>query len=621
VSHRSAKSWPALLLTVAVAASPAIAQQIVPQPAQPNTNFGSEITVTATGVETEVDEVPVATTVITRAQMDDLQSPSVTDVLRRVPGLSVAQTGTEGLLTSVFTRGTNSNHTLVLFEGVRLNSPYFGGYDWALPTTTALERVEVARGPYSALWGSDAVGGVINLIPQRRSSGFGGRLLAEGGQENWQRYEATAGFAGGGFDVQASGYRRSSDSHLENGDFTGQQGLATAGFSWGRSSRIGFVYQDLQNEIGIPYITPSSPTPNRRQETTQRLMAIPLRWSIAKKWDLEVVASRVEREIDFVDPDDPWGLVSSTTEADTDQARLASHHTIGRHTISWGGEWREDRVTDVNSLGPSLDDVVEQTVSAFAQDNWQVNRRFRLLFGVRWDDTDSWGSETTGRLDFGWRLADTFELRGGVGQAFRAPAVGELYAPFGGNPELVPESSESGELGVVYTPLSGSSRWQINIFATDIDNLIEFDHATMENQNTGNARIKGAEFVWEQGTLDVVRWYLAATYLNTEGEDGLRLLRRPKFSAAWSLNGKIGEKWSGDTTILWVHSRDDVDPETFERVENESYYTVNMSVAWQPWTTLAITARALNIFGEEYQEVLGFPAPGRRFMAGLRWDF
>jgi outer membrane cobalamin receptor len=264
---------------------------------------------------------------------------------------------------------------------------------------------------------------------------------------------------------------------------------------------------------------------------------------------------------------------------------------------------------------------VEQTVSAFAQDNWQVNRRFRLLFGVRWDDTDSWGSETTGRLDFGWRLADTFELRGGVGQAFRAPAVGELYAPFGGNPELVPESSESGELGVVYTPLSGSSRWQINIFATDIDNLIEFDHATMENQNTGNARIKGAEFVWEQGTLDVVRWYLAATYLNTEGEDGLRLLRRPKFSAAWSLNGKIGEKWSGDTTILWVHSRDDVDPETFERVENESYYTVNMSVAWQPWTTLAITARALNIFGEEYQEVLGFPAPGRRFMAGLRWDF
>jgi vitamin B12 transporter len=620
--HRTISSTLFVCLSaVLFSASPAAAQQTYPQQPETPKNFGSEITVTATGLENEVDDVPVATTVITKKQMDDAQAASVSDLLRRVPGLDIVQSGAVGSVTSAFTRGTNSNHTLVLFEGVRLNSPYFGGYDWSLPTTTALERVEVARGPYSALWGSDAVGGVINMIPLRRSSGFGGRLFAEGGQENWQRYEVTAGYASSGFDILASGYRRSTDGQLDNSDVTGQQGLVTTGFSWGRDSRVGFVYQDVRSEIGIPFVTPGTPTPNRRQDTTQQLMAIPLRWTLAKWWKLDVVASRTEREIDFVDPDDPWGYTEGTTLADTDQARLSNHHTLGRHTISWGGEWREDTVTEVNTFGTSLDDVKEQTVGAFAQDNWQVHRNFRLLFGVRWDDTDSWGSRTSGRLDFGWRLADTFELRGGYGQAYRAPALGELYAPFGGNPELEPEDSNSGEIGVVYTPLNGHSRWQLNVFTTDIDNLIQYDYVTMQNQNIGNATINGAEFVWEQGAFEILRWYLQATYLYTKGDDDESLLRRPQYSLAWTINGDIGEDWSGDTTIRWVGARDDVDPVTFERVENDSYYVVDVAVAWKAWQKLAVTGRVLNLFDQDYQEVVGYPAPGRRFMVGLRWDY
>lgn len=610
-------------LCVALASCSVLAQQPAQSAPSKQPSFGSEITVTATGVESEAEEVPVATTVVTRQQMDDLNSPTAADLLRRVPGLTVAASGADGSLTSVFTRGTNSNHTLVLLDGVRLSSPYFGGFDWSLPTTTALQRIEVVRGPFSALWGSDAIGGVVNLIPQRRRSGFGGRLLAENGQESWRRYEASAGVSGGGFDILASGYRRSGDGHLENGDFDGRQGLVTAGFSWGAAdaSRIGIVYQDLRSEIGIPWVTPGSPTPQRRQDATQRVFAVPLTWAVGSKWTVEVVASRVQRTIDFTDPDDPWGYVYSTTDADTDQARLASHHTLGKHTISWGGEWREDAVTDESPFGVSLDDVSETTVGVFVQDNWQIHRKLRLLLGVRWDETDSWGSEITGRLDFGWRLADSFELRGGVGQGFRAPALGELYAPFGGNPELEPETSESGEIGVVYTPLDGVSRWQLNLFATDIDNLIEYDFVGMENRNIGRARIKGAELVWEQGALDVLRWYLQATYLDTEDEDGLKLLRRPKYSLAWTLNGSLGRRWSGDATVLWVHSRDDVDPMSFDRVENESFYTVNLSLIWQPWSALAVTGRALNLFDREYQEVLGYPAPGRRFMFGLRWDF
>ncbi len=602
-------------------ASTLAAQQLTPPQTPPDTTFGSEITVTATGVESEVEEVPVATTVITRDQMDDAQTESVSELLRRVPGLSVVRSGDAGSLTSVFTRGTNSNHTLVMLDGVRLNSPYYGGYDWSLPTTTAMERIEVARGPFSALWGSDAVGGVINVIPQRRVGGFGGRLLAEGGEDGWQRFEGTVGIAGGGFDLQASGYQRSSDGFLPNGDFEGDQALATAGYSWGRGSRIGFLYQDLSNEIGIPFTDPFSATPDRRQATDQQLMAVPLTWSLTKNWRLDVVASRTEREIDFSDPDDPFGFTFSTTQADTDQARFASHHTLGGHTLSWGGEWRDDTVTDVSAFGVSLDGVSETTISAFVQDHWRIGSRLSLLGGVRWDDTDTWGSTVTGRIDFGLRLADTFELRGGWGEAFRAPALGELYAPFGGNSNLEPETSSSGEVGVVYTPLTGQSRWQINLFITDIEDLIDYDFASSRNINIGSAEVRGAELVWEQGALDVIRWYLQATYLDTEGDTGLPLLRRPELSASWTVNGDIGNGWGGDVTVLWVSSRDDVDPVTFARTEASSYLTLNLAVAWRTSGGLAFTARAVNVLDEEYEEVLGYPAAGRRFFAGARWDF
>ena len=609
------------LLAILLGAPPAAAQVIPQQPPPLDPEFGSEITVTATGTESSVSQVPVATTVITRKQMDDSQAESVTELLRRVPGVSVTKSGDAGSLTSVFTRGTNSNHTLVLFDGVRLNSPYYGGYDWSLPTTTALERIEVARGPYSALWGADAVGGVINLIPYREKEKLGGRLLVEGGENSWQRYEVSAGYASNKFDVLVSGYRRSSNGYLENGDFEGRQGLTNLGFSWGQGSRIGFVYQNLQNNIGIPFVTPEEPTPNRRQDTKQELTAIPLKWQIGAKWNLEVVASRVKRSFDFEDPDDPLGYTYANTQADTDQARLASHHILGGHTVSWGAEWREDRVTDTNTFGVSLDDVSDRYLSGFAQDNWRIGTKFRLLFGLRWDDNDDWGSKITGRVDFSWRLADTFELRGGYGQAYRAPSLGELYAPIGGNPVLTPETSNSSELGVVYTPLSGHSRWQLNVFTTDIDDLIEFDFVDYQNINIGKARIKGAEFVWEQGALDVIRWYLQGSYLNAESEDGLSLLRRPQWSASWTLNGDIGRGWSGDVTVLWVDARDDVDPVTFERAEARAYTTVNLSIAWEAWQRITITARALNILDADYQEVLGYPAPGRRIMGGVRYGF
>ena len=614
------KLRPGLILATIIVlwALPAQAQYPPTQPGQPTPSFSDEVTVTATGVETTVEEAPTAVTVVTRDEIDDAQSGSVAEMLRRVPGLTVVGSGDQGKLTSVFTRGTGSNQTLVMLDGVRLNSPFFGGFDWSRLSTGGLSRVEVARGPYSALWGADAVGGVINLIPARSQSGFNGRVFGEGGSEGWRRLEADIGWGGKAFDLYASGFDQQSDGELENADFENRQLVLTAGWRWGqRGSRLGIVVQNLEAETGIPFATPGSPTPDRRQDSDQTLVAVPFNLFFSDSWNIELTGATIDGTFDFSDPDDPF-FTFSDTETTSTQARLASHHRFSRHTLSWGGEWRKDEVDNASNLGVNLKGEENETISAFAQDVWWISPKLRLLAGVRWDDADEWGSEISPRIDLGWRLSDTFELRGGYGQAFRPPSIGELFFPLSGNPELEPETSSSTDLGMVYTTRNKRSQWQITAFSTNLENLIEFDFSTYSNANIGTATIRGAEFALEQSIGKRTASFLQATYLDTEDDEGQQLLRRPTWSGSWTIHGAFSEHFTGDLTVVYVGSREDVDPVTFERAEADDYTTGNIALAYSLWNGVEITARVLNVADKQYQEVLGYPAPGRSWLLGLR---
>ena len=614
------KLRPALILATIIIlwALPARAQYPPAQPGRPTPSFSNEVTVTATGIETTLDEAPTAVTVVTRDEIDDAQFGSVAEMLRRVPGLTVVGSGDGGKLTSVFTRGTGSNQTLVMLDGVRLNSPFFGGFDWSQLSTGGLRRIEVARGPYSALWGADAVGGVINLIPARARGGFNGRFFGEGGSDGWQRLEADIGWGGKAFDIYASGFDRQSDGELDNADFESRQFLVTAGWSWGqRGSRLGVVVQNLEAETGIPFATPGSPTPERRQDSDQILVAVPFNLYFSDSWNIELTAAAVDGTFNFSDPDDPFFNFSGTETTST-QVRLASNHRFSRHVFSWGGEWRSDEVDNASNLGINLEGETSEIKSVFLQDVWRIGSKVRLLVGARWDDHEDWGSEVSPRADLGWRLSDTFELRGGYGKAFRPPSIGELYFPFSGNPDLEPETSSSSDLGLVYTTRDKKSQWQVTAFSTDLDNLIEFDFATYSNANIGKATIRGAELSWERSIGPRAASFVQATYLETEDDEGRPLLRRPEWSGSWTIHGAFSEHFTGDLTVVYVGSREDVDPITFERAETDGYTTGSIALSYSLWNGVEITARVLNVSDTDYQEVLGYPAPGRRYLFGLR---
>ena len=239
----------------------------------------------------------------------------------------------------------------------------------------------------------------------------------------------------------------------------------------------------------------------------------------------------------------------------------------------------------------------------------------------RWDDADVWGSEVSPRANVEWRASDVLELRAGYGEAFRPPSIGELYFPFSGNPALEPETSRSSDLGLVYTARSGASRWQLAAFATDLENLIEFDFATYTNANIGSATIRGMELSWQRRLGRRAQSVVELTYLDTEDDQGRPLLRRPDWSASWTAHGTVSDRLAGDVTIIWVGDREDVDPVTFARAEADAYLTADLAMAYSLSGGVAFTLRVLNITDAEYEEVLGYPSPGRRFMAGLRFGF
>jgi len=586
------------------------------------TTFSSEITVTATGDETPADEVPLPITVVSSEEIEQAQTPSVADVIRRAPGLNVVQSSGPGSLTSVFIRGAESDHTLVLIDGVRLNSPYFGGFDFSQLTTTGLDRIEIARGPFSALWGADAVGGVINLIPGRGADGFHGSLFAEGGQDSWERYEGSFSWGSDSFDLTASGVKRSVEGDLYNSDSDIKSALVNGGWSWGLGRRVSLLYHRSDSDLGIPFSSPGSLTPERRQQADQTTLAVPFRWAVSDRWQLEMTVSKVDRNLEFSDPDDPWGFTWSRTEADTTEVRAASHHTLGRHRLSWGAEWRSDEVTDRSVFGSNLDAVDTDMTSLFAQDVWNPSNSVTVVVGARWDDADQWGSELSPRVNIGWRASGRLELRAGYGEAYRQPSVGELYFPFSGNPDLQPETSDSLELGLVWTPrIDGPFRVTLNAFSTSIDNLILFDYIAYTLENIGSADIDGVEAAFDWIHSAALTSSFQVTWLDTADDSGNELLRRPEWSGAYTIFGSFCSRIEGSATIRYVGDRPDVDPVTFETADADPFVTVDLALKTAIWDQIDITLRATNLLDEDYEEVLGYPAPGRRIIGGIRVGF
>lgn len=584
------------------------------QPAAPLPTIEDRVLVTGALGRESRERLPISADVIEREEIEARQTTAIADLLRTVPGLDVVRSGSAGKVTSLFTRGTESDHTLVLWDGIELNNPFFGGFDWGLLTTDGVERVEIVRGPFSALYGSDAIGGVVQVLTDGRARA--NRLALELGEDGYSRALLTAGTELGAARLDVSAHSRRSDGIVDNDFFDSDELTARARWSLADHSELGLIVRGNQSDLGLPFAG-GRRSPRRTTGWQEREVAIPLRFD-NDSWTFEGQLSRVTLDSDFSDPEDPFGFTSSFSDSTSQRARVVGTYRFDSDLwLAVGGEAEDQEVDSGSVFGPALDGA-EQTTRAFFSQLFYAAGAFTLDLGLRHDDHDVFGGTTHPKAGVGWRLGQRGSLRIAYGEGFRAPSLGELFFPFSGNAELEPEESESYELGYQRT----GEAWELSVsaFRNELENLIDFDFIAFRNVNVGRARTEGLELGlqrrWQRGSLRANASYLDAGDLLS----GLDLLRRPEWRG--SLVGSLATtSWGLSATVFQIGSRQDVDPVTFERRLNSSYQRLDLAVRYKRWQRFTPYARVDNVTDERYSEALGFPASGRQLTGGLSLGF
>lgn len=596
------------------------------------------ITVTATGIPTEVQNFGGSVTVLTEADIQRLQQPTVADLLRTVPGVDVTRSGGVGKSTSVFIRGAESDHTLVLIDGVEVNDPAdpAGRFDFSTLQVSNIERIEILRGPQSILYGSNAIGGVIQIFTKQGSGKpavYGG---ASGG--SFGTYQVNIGSSGTykGLNYSLSADRYDSDGisaadenngNREDDSYGSNTFSGKADYDVSDWLAVGGVvrYVDAETEIdgtdisGIPIDDRDSVQENDELYTK---LAADTSW-LEGRWrqTFSVEYTDIRRE-NRNGPDAQivtfFGTLNGPAfdvfEGDKLSFRLLNHLSLPYgHHVSVGLETEEETVD--TSTGVSEDARIH---SVFIQDQVQFAERFNLTAGLRHDDHSDFGSETT------WRVTgsvDLYEigvtLRGSVATGFKAPALFELFDPFFGNPDLQAEESIGWEAGFDYRSKSGNIGTGITVFRQEFDDLIQASSTfPFIPVNIGEAESEGFELYGFYSPLANLN--LRVDYTNTDAinkQTGLRLLRRPEDKVVFTLNYRPLPKV---TTSLGVHHvgarRDFLGPVPGTI---DAYTVVNAAASYDVNRWLSVQARIDNVLDEEYQEVFGFGTPDRSAFVGM----
>ena len=619
-----------------------IALFVIPASATQNTedldDSIEEVVITATRIETTSSKVGSSVTVITAEEMERKQYRFVLDALREVPGLDIRQSGGTGSQTSIFMRGTNSDHTLVLIDGVRVHDPSNPNGAAAIDNLSVenIERIEVVRGPQSMLYGSDAIGGVINIITKRGEGPMQTTVSLEGG--SFQTFTERLSTRGGGerLDYSLTISRTDTDGVTARPTNREHDGYANTTVN----ARLGIRATDRLNiDIYSQYINArveadfgSDPLLSE-SDTEQILFKIaPRLESFDGRWTQTFGAwvHDIQRDTDgtgFGLPAERHGTLYGLDWQNDIEVSARSTFTFGAD-----GEWQQ---VDNEVAGSPDFDRSTKNFGFYAQDAIEVGEAFNTTLGVRVDEHDQFGSHVTYRGTAAYRVARTdTTFRGSVGTGFKAPTLVELFdSSFGSNnPALEPEESLGFDIGVEQEFVEQHLTVGATFFYNEIDELIVavFDGMGFVNENVEKALTQGVESFVTLEPTDALSFRVRYTYTHTEAKEaasfglskGSRLLRRPYHNASMDLSYRfLEERAQATLSIQYVGERRDLDPMTFATVTAEDYEVVNLTASYSPRENLTFTARLNNLFDEDYEEVLGFNTPGFGATAGVSVTF
>jgi vitamin B12 transporter len=627
-----------------------------------------ETLVTATRTETPVKELGVSTTVVSEEEIKERQAVDALDVLRSVPGFTMVRTGGRGSRTRLYLRGGEENFTKVLIDGVSVNLGG-GDFDFSSVLTENFERVEIVRGPQSALYGSDAIGGVINFItkpgegkPSLRASTANGTYLK--GDHNYIG-EQSVGFTGGNEWIGASlAYARVDDNgYLDvnhdywNNTFSGRvdvypmDKLNLTFTGRYQDSKFKFPTEDAGDKF-------SPLDPNQNQKKDDWVSGIKGEYRMLPWLEHVVLFGYHYNEKEFNDPEDPPADPFGAFFSDTEETRssIDYHFNIRypttekiRSTFTAGFEYLDenyDQKTQSIFLGFESTGALDENRNNwgwYAQEQLSLFNRLHMTAGARYEDNSEFGNEFVPRGSVAYELDQTGTVfRGAAGKGFKTPTFSENFAQgfATGNPDLKPEKSYSWEVGIDQVLWKNKLVLGATYFDQKFDDLITFINQPdplPDFENIQEAKSKGVELM--AFCMPGYGFTLGGnyTYLDTEVsddggqggpdspfEEGKQLLRRPKHTVSSHINWA----WKGFQIRLdglYVGERDDLDFRTFPaaRVTLDDYFIVDLATSYtfnlnhRYIKNFKIFGKVQNLLDEHYEEAFGFSPPDPSFRVGL----
>jgi vitamin B12 transporter len=640
---------------------------------EPATRLLDEVVVTAARTQTPVNQIGSNVTVVTADQIAERQYVDVADVLRYVAGLDVIRNGGVGQTTSVFMRGADARFSLVLIDGIEANDPANPGgqFDFANLMVDQIDRIEVVRGGESAIYGSDAIGGVINIITRKGEGKPRGQLSAQGGTYDEFKvggdssgslgpvnYQVGASrFENRGFSAAARNLGNSERDGYRNTTVTaGLNGnpLENLDLDWNLRFNQGHAKLDNCGGRGCD-------DPNNRTDTNQlftrgqgKLSLFDGRW----KQTLGVALSVTDRQLlNPYDPANPFVFGSNFDGQKVKVSWLNDVAVTDRQVLTFGGEDEEDSIdSDSNFLqdgttsseGPLTKSM--NTGGFFLQHRARLQDSWFSTAGIRYDNNNISGSKVT------WRTSQSIaidriglRIKGNYGTGFKVPTLYQLFAPPTvftvqgqdpilfpalGNPNLTPERSRNWDIGLEQTLWDNRALVGASYFHNDYYNLIEVLDFSQGYVNVGRAKADGAEFFLQLDPWEILSLRGQYTYLDTEQlpeqanpqndlYGGQALLRRPRNKGSFEAIIHPTPSATINLNLLAVGRKDDIDFAVFpaQRVTVPGYVIVNATARYAVTENFEVFARGINLLNKTYEEVYGYGTAGASGYAGFNVSF
>ncbi|GAA5003697.1 TonB-dependent vitamin B12 receptor [Pseudoluteimonas lycopersici] len=585
-----------------------------------------QVVVTATRTESSVADSLFPVQVIERDDIERSQARSLPDLLRGRAGIDFGNQGGLGKLSTLFLRGTESDQVLVLVDGVRIGSATAGLVSFQDIPVDQIDRIEIVRGPRSSLYGSEAVGGVIQVFTRHDQGAFTPRFRVGIGSNKLR--EASAGIGGGnehGWYGADFAWQRTDGINACNGSATlfagcfvdepDRDGYRNASLNLRGGVDLGETVKleahALRAEAFNEY--DGSIYGGNEADNVQQAMSAKLEWTPSQRVAVSVQAGRSDDDSDN-SFNDHAGTTIHVGNFDTHRTTASLQGDFGLaegQSLSAGADWQRDRIdsnTDFDITARDNTGVYVEYLGKFGAQQLQAS--------VRNDDNEQFGSHATGSLGWGMAFGDGFKLMASYGTAFKAPTFNDLYYPFFGNPDLKPETSRSANIGISQHAQRWS--WTLDAYETRIDDLISYDSSIFLPNNIDKARIRGVEF-----TVDttLAGWDIGVQLSHTDprsesgSTDGNLLARRARNTGRIDLDRAFGAFRFGATLNGSGPRYDDA----ANSVRLGGFATTDLRFEYAFDNDWTLQVRATNVFDRHYETVAWYNQPGREFGLSLRY--